>query len=61
MRMEKGDAAVSIGVNATVLWIINRHEALGLVADPKEGVAAHENEISAATQGYRHNPETPMD
>lgn len=53
MRMEKGDAAVSIGVYATALWIIGRHEALGTAADPKEDVAALESEISAAAQRHR--------
>ena len=59
MKMEKGDAAVSIGVYTTALWIIGRHEALAVVADPKEDVAALENEVSAATQRYRRSPETP--
>ena len=53
MKMEKGDAAVSIGVYATALWIIGRHDALGAVADPKEDVAALENEISVAAQRGR--------
>lgn len=53
MKMEKGDAAVSIGVYATALWIIGRHEALAAAADPKEDVAALESEISAATQRHR--------
>nr|MDP2190013.1 XRE family transcriptional regulator [Rhodoferax sp.] len=53
MKMEKGDAAVSIGVYATALWIIGRHAALGAVAEPKEDVAALENEISAAGQRQR--------
>ena len=59
MKMEKGDAAVSIGVYATALWIIGRHEALAIVADPKEDVAALENEISAAVQRHRRSPSTP--
>ena len=53
MKMEKGDAAVSMGVYATALWIISRHEALGAVADPKEDVAALENEISVAIRRGR--------
>lgn len=61
MKMEKGDAAVSIGVYATALWIISRHEALGLVADPKEDIAALENEISAAAQRHRRSPAKPKD
>ena len=53
MKMEKGDAAVSIGVYATALWIISRHDALAVVADPKEDVAALENEISLVAQRHR--------
>ena len=53
MKMEKGDAAVSIGVYATALWIIGRHDALAAVAEPKEDVAALENEIAAAAQRHR--------
>ena len=61
MKMEKGSAAVSIGVYATALWIIGRHEALGLVADPKEDAAALENEISVAAQRHRRSPATPKE
>ena len=53
MKMEKGDAAVSIGVYATALWIIGRHDALAAVAEPREDVAALENEIAAAAQRHR--------
>ena len=55
MKMEKGDAAVSIGVYATALWIIGRHAALGAVAEPKEDVAALENEVSLAAQRHRRS------
>lgn len=61
MKMEKGDAAVSIGVYATALWIIGRNEALAVVADPKEDVAALENEIRAAAQRYRRKSAIPKD
>ena len=53
MRMEKGDPAVSMGVYATALWIINRHAALGDAAEPKEDMAALENDINAAAQRHR--------
>lgn len=53
MKMEKGDAAVSIGVYATALWIVGRHEALSAVADPKEDVMALENEVDVATRRHR--------
>ena len=56
MKMENGDAAVSIGVYATALWIIQRHEALAAVADPKEDKAALENDIDIATQRGRRKP-----
>ena len=55
MKMEKGDAAVSIGVYATALWIISRHDALATVADPREDVAALENEITLAAQRHRRS------
>ena len=61
MKMEKGDAAVSIGVYATALWIISRHEALAAAAEPKEDMAALENEISAAAQRHRRSPAAPKD
>lgn len=61
MRMEKGDAAVSIGVYATALCIIGRHEALAAAADPKEDVAALENEISAAAQRHRRDGKSGND
>jgi len=61
MKMEKGDAAVSIGVYATALWIIGRHEALGAAADPKEDMAALENEINVAAQWHRRSPATLKD
>jgi transcriptional regulator with XRE-family HTH domain len=49
-RMEAGDPAVSMGVYATALWLIKRHEALALAADPKEDLAALEAEIRRADQ-----------
>ena len=54
MRMEKGDPAVSVGVYVTALWLVNRHQALGEVADPKEDLAALEAEIRTAAD--RHKP-----
>ena len=46
---------------ATALWIIGRNEALAVVADPKEDVAALENEIRAAAQRYRRKSAIPKD
>lgn len=54
-RMEQGDPAVSMGVYATALWLINRHDALAQAAEPKEDLAALEAEIRRAEsrQGVR--------
>jgi len=54
MKMEKGDPAVSMGVYATALWLMNRHSTLASAADPKEDLAALEAEIRAADE--RHKP-----
>lgn len=43
-----------MGVYATALWLINRHEALGEVADPAQDRAALETEIRDAVA--RHQP-----
>lgn len=53
MKMEKGDPSVSIGVYATALWLINRHEALAETASPKEDLAALETEIARAQHRHR--------
>ena len=53
MRMEKGDPGVSMGVYATALWMIGRHEALASAADPKEDLGALELEIRAAGERHR--------
>src|SRR5688572_6111490 len=53
MRLEKGDPSVSMGVYATALWIINRHEALAAAADPKEDLAALEADVRKAVQRHR--------
>jgi hypothetical protein len=49
MRMEKGDPSVGMGVYATALWMINRHEAMGALADPKEDMGALELDIRKAS------------
>lgn len=55
-RMESGDLSVSMGVYATALWLINRHEALAIAAEPKEDLPALEAEIRRAEkrQGVRN-------
>jgi len=54
-RMESGDPAVSMGVYATALWLMRRHEVLATAADPQADVAALEAEIRRADkrQGVR--------
>lgn len=59
MRMEKGDASVAIGVYATALWMVNRAQALGELADPKEDVAALEMDVSASARRHKRKPEAP--
>lgn len=53
MKMEKGDPAVSIGVYATAIWLVNRQEALGEVADPAQDRAALEAEVRDASGRYQ--------
>lgn len=48
MKLEKGDPAVAMGVYATALWMVQRHEALGALADPRQDVTALENDVRAA-------------
>ena len=50
VRMEKGDPAVSVGVYATALWLLNRHDSLAATADPKEDLSALEAEVRVANQ-----------
>ncbi len=50
MKLEKGDPSVAIGVYATALWVIQRHEALAALADPQQDVAALESEVRAASR-----------
>ena len=52
-RMESGDPTVSVGVYATALWMIGRHEALGMLADPAADLAALLAEVRRATQRHR--------
>jgi transcriptional regulator with XRE-family HTH domain len=40
-RLEAGDPAVSIGVIASALWLINRDGALGDLATPENRLRAH--------------------
>ena len=54
LRMEKGDARVSMAVYATALWLVNRHTALAEAADPRLDLAALEAEVAQAQR--RHAP-----
>lgn len=53
IRMEKGDSSVSVGIYATALWLIQRHEALAALADPQFDLAALEQDVRAARERYR--------
>ena len=53
MRMEKGDPTVSVGIYATALWLISRHEALAHAADPQQDLAALESDVSLARERHR--------
>ena len=50
MKMELGDPAVSMGVYATALWMIQRQEALAALADPAQDFAALESDVQAASR-----------
>ncbi|MDT7517020.1 XRE family transcriptional regulator [Rhodoferax mekongensis] len=51
-RMEKGDPSVAAGVYLTAAWLMNAHLAMASATDPKEDLAALEQEIHAAKQRY---------
>lgn len=48
IRMEKGDAGVSMGAYATALWLMGRAEALADIADPATDLGALERDVRAA-------------
>ena len=45
MRMEQGDPSVGMGVYATALWLIGRHQALPELAAPASDLMALEQDI----------------
>jgi hypothetical protein len=45
IRMERGDAGVSIGIYATALWLMGLSGALGEIASPDKDLKALEAEI----------------
>jgi hypothetical protein len=46
--MEQGDAAVSIGVYATALWLIGKAGTLAKLATPADDTGALETDVRAA-------------
>jgi transcriptional regulator with XRE-family HTH domain len=48
MKLEKGDPSVAMGVYATALWMVQRHDALGALADPRQDVTALESDVRTA-------------
>ena len=52
MRMEASDPRVAVAVYVKTLWIMNRHEALQALANPKEDVGAIEIDIRTASRRH---------
>ena len=50
VRMEQGDARVSMGVYATALWMMGRAQALGELALPEHDRGALEQDVRAAVR-----------
>jgi DNA-binding XRE family transcriptional regulator len=50
IRMEQGEAGVSMGVYATALWLMGRVQALSELADPKHDQGALELDVRRATK-----------
>jgi len=50
LRLEAGEASVSLGVLATALWLIGRDGALATLAAPKDDRGALELDIRAAEE-----------
>ncbi|MFN0063840.1 MAG: hypothetical protein ACKVPX_15145 [Myxococcaceae bacterium] len=48
IRLEKGDAGISIGIFATALWLMGRHRALAEVNAPREDLGALEKDVRHA-------------
>ncbi len=49
-RLEAGDPAVSVGILASALWLINRDGALGQLAAPEYDQGALEMDVREAVQ-----------
>ena len=50
LRLEAGEASVSLGVLATALWLIGRDGALSTLATPREDRGALELDVRAAEE-----------
>lgn len=50
IRMERGDASVSIGVYTTALWLLGLAGSLGEIASPAKDLRALEADVRAATR-----------
>jgi len=50
LRLEAGEASVSLGVLATALWLIGRDSALATLATPKEDQGALELDVRQAEE-----------
>lgn len=50
IRLEKGDAGVSLAVVATALWLIGKPQALADITAPSEDTGALEQDIRRAQQ-----------
>jgi transcriptional regulator with XRE-family HTH domain len=50
LRLEAGEASVSLGVVATALWLIGRDGALSTLATPREDRGALELDVRAAEE-----------
>lgn len=58
IRMEKGDAGVSMGVYATALWLMGRAQALAELGDPAKDLAALEQDVRIAKARAVRSPES---
>jgi transcriptional regulator with XRE-family HTH domain len=58
IRMEKGDAGVSMGAYATALWLIGRVQVLAELAEPAKDLAALEQDVRAARGRAVRSPES---
>lgn len=58
IRMEKGDASVSMGAYAIALWLMGRVQALPEIAAPASDLGALEQDIRSARSRAVRSPES---